>query len=63
MYRIYLVKSLDVDASGLFYYHTGVYDEIEDQVIRAIEKVDFDKLTQWVDWVGGDDTAANFLNE
>lgn len=43
--------------------HTGLYDEIEDQVVRAIDKVDFDKLTQWVDWVGGDDTAANFLNE
>lgn len=43
--------------------HTGVYAEIEDQVVRAINNVDFDKLTQWVDWVGGDDTAANLLGE
>ena len=43
--------------------HTGLYDEIEDQVVRAIDNVDFNKLTQWVDWVGGDDTAANLLEE
>lgn len=38
-------------------------DKIEDQVVRAIEKVDYDDLTSWVDWVGGDDTAANMLEE
>ncbi len=42
---------------------SGLYDEIEDQVVRAIESVDYDKLTYWVDWVGGDDTAANLLEE
>lgn len=42
---------------------TGLYDEIMDQVVRAIEDVDFNKLTQWVDWVGGIDTAANFMEE
>lgn len=39
--------------------HTGLYDEIEDQIVRAIDKVDYQGLVQWVDWVGGDDTAAN----
>lgn len=43
--------------------HTGLYDGIEDKVMRAIEKVDYDKLTSWVDWVGGDDTATNLLEE
>lgn len=43
--------------------HTGLYDGIEDKVMRAIEKVDYDKLTSWVDWVGGDDTAVNMLEE
>lgn len=38
-------------------------DKIEDKVTRAIEKVDYDKLTSWVDWVGGDDTADNMLEE
>lgn len=42
---------------------SGLYDEIEDQVVRAIESVDYDKLTYWVDWVGGDDTAANMLEK
>lgn len=43
--------------------HTGLYDEIEDQVVRAIDKVDYQGLVQWVDWVGGDDTAANLVTE
>lgn len=43
--------------------YTGLHDEIEDQVVRAIDKVDYDMLTCWVDWVGGDDTAANMLEE
>lgn len=43
--------------------HTGLYDGIEDQVVRAIDKVDYQELVQWVDWVGGDDTAANMLEE
>ena len=43
--------------------HTGLYDGIEDKVMRAIEKVNYDKLTSWVDWVGGDDTAANMTEE
>ena len=43
--------------------YTGLHYEIEDQVVRAIEKVDYDKLASWVDWVGGDDTAANMLEE
>lgn len=38
-------------------------DKIEDQVVRAIDKVDYQGLVQWVDWVGGDDTAANMLEE
>ncbi|MCD5606220.1 hypothetical protein LOB47_05260 [Lactobacillus delbrueckii subsp. lactis] len=38
-------------------------DKIEDQVVRAIGKVDYQGLVRWVDWVGGDDTAANLLNE
>lgn len=37
-------------------------DKIEDQVVRAIDKVDYQGLVQWVDWVGGDDTA-NSLTE
>ena len=44
-------------------YYTGLHDEIEDQVVRAIDKVDYDMLTCWVDWVGGDDTAANLVEE
>lgn len=44
-------------------YYTGLHYEIEDQVVRAIDKVDYDDLTCWVDWVGGDDTAANMLEE
>lgn len=36
-------------------------DKIEDQVVRAIDKVDYQGLVHWVDWVGGDDTAANML--
>lgn len=43
--------------------HTGLYDEIMDQVVRSFNKVDYDKLVAWVDWVGGDDTAANLLEE
>lgn len=43
--------------------HTGLYDEIMDQVVRAIESVDYDKLVRWTDWVGGDDTAANLLSK
>lgn len=43
--------------------HTGLYYEIEDQIVRAIEDVDYDKLASWVDWVGGDDTAANLTEE
>lgn len=43
--------------------YTGLHDEIEDQVVRAIENVDYDDLASWVDWVGGDDTAANMLEE
>lgn len=38
-------------------------DKIEDQVVRAIDKVDYQGLVQWVDWVGGDDTAANLVTE
>lgn len=38
-------------------------DKIEDKVTRAIESVDYDDLTSWVDWVGGDETAANMLEE
>lgn len=38
-------------------------DKIEDQVVRAIGKVDYQGLVHWVDWVGGDDTAANLLGE
>lgn len=38
-------------------------DKVEDQVVRAIEDVDYDDLTSWVDWVGGDDTAANLVKE
>lgn len=38
-------------------------DKIEDQVVRAIGKVDYQGLVHWVDWVGGDDTAANLLSE
>lgn len=43
--------------------HTGLYDKIEDQIVRAIGKVDYQDLVRWVDWVGGDDTAANLLGE
>lgn len=43
--------------------HTGLYDEIMDQVVRAIEDVDYDDLASWADWVGGDDTAVNLTNE
>ena len=43
--------------------HTGLYDEIEDQVVRAIEDVGYDGLASWADWVGGDDTAVNLTNE
>lgn len=38
-------------------------DKIEDKVTRAIESVDYQGLVHWVDWVGGDDTAANMLEE
>lgn len=38
-------------------------DEIEDKLYRAIEKTDYDNLVHWVDWVGGDETAAHLLEE